>query len=232
MPVTYLLDTNIISHLMKDVDSENLKRYRARLHSEPDCTVVTSVVEGPEKLLAHGPQFHHFRTRGKLICLSGPERKSETNQENGFHNADADLDVRGGVIGNAVVVCLGVALLAEIVEHVSEEDAPAHEEHEHEPMNEAVHVVHKFTVLGSKFRQAEKVKNGRDVHGNLGRGGVGCSVQCCGTARVAREAKDHVAEDAKHKEDHAEQKQNGTLGRCTDLTRAVEAAGRTSKDMV
>jgi hypothetical protein len=24
-------------------------------------------------------------------------------------------------------------------------------------------VVHKFTVLGSKFRQAEKVKNGRDV---------------------------------------------------------------------
>jgi len=44
MPVTYLLDTSIISHLMKEVSSENLKRYRARLQSEPDCTVVTSVV--------------------------------------------------------------------------------------------------------------------------------------------------------------------------------------------
>ena len=44
MPLTYLLDTNIISHLMKDVDSDSLKRYRARLHNEPDCTVVTSVV--------------------------------------------------------------------------------------------------------------------------------------------------------------------------------------------
>jgi tRNA(fMet)-specific endonuclease VapC len=44
MPVTYLLDTNIISRLMKEVESENLKRYRARLYSEPDCTVVTSVV--------------------------------------------------------------------------------------------------------------------------------------------------------------------------------------------
>jgi tRNA(fMet)-specific endonuclease VapC len=44
MPVTYLLDTNIISQLMKDVGSESLNRYRARLQSEPDCTVVTSVV--------------------------------------------------------------------------------------------------------------------------------------------------------------------------------------------
>lgn len=44
MPLTYLLDTNIISHLMKEVDSDSLKRYRARLHNEPDCTVVTSVV--------------------------------------------------------------------------------------------------------------------------------------------------------------------------------------------
>jgi tRNA(fMet)-specific endonuclease VapC len=44
MPLTYLLDTNIISHLMKEVESEHLKRYRARLQSEPDCTVVTSVV--------------------------------------------------------------------------------------------------------------------------------------------------------------------------------------------
>jgi tRNA(fMet)-specific endonuclease VapC len=44
MPVTYLLDTNIISHLMKDGASESLNRYRTRLQSEPDCTVVTSVV--------------------------------------------------------------------------------------------------------------------------------------------------------------------------------------------
>ena len=44
MPATYLLDTNIISHLMKDVGSDSLNRYRARLQSEPDCNVVTSVV--------------------------------------------------------------------------------------------------------------------------------------------------------------------------------------------
>jgi len=44
MPATYLLDTNIISHLMKDVGSDSLNRYRARLQSEPDCAVVTSVV--------------------------------------------------------------------------------------------------------------------------------------------------------------------------------------------
>ena len=44
MPVTYLLDTNIISHLMKDLGSDSLNRYRARLQREPDCTVVTSVV--------------------------------------------------------------------------------------------------------------------------------------------------------------------------------------------
>lgn len=44
MPVTYLLDTNIISHLMKDDQSAGLKRYRDRLQSESDCTVVTSVL--------------------------------------------------------------------------------------------------------------------------------------------------------------------------------------------
>jgi tRNA(fMet)-specific endonuclease VapC len=44
MPTTYLLDTNIISHLMKDLGSESLNRYRARLQREPDCAVVTSVV--------------------------------------------------------------------------------------------------------------------------------------------------------------------------------------------
>ncbi len=39
-----MLDTNIISRLMKDGASESAIRYRARLQSEPDCTVVTSVV--------------------------------------------------------------------------------------------------------------------------------------------------------------------------------------------
>lgn len=44
MPVIYLLDTNIISHLMKDGQSVSANRCRDRLLKEPDCKLVTSVV--------------------------------------------------------------------------------------------------------------------------------------------------------------------------------------------
>lgn len=43
-PAIYLLDTNIISRLMRDGQGQDAQRYRARLLREPDCTVVTSVV--------------------------------------------------------------------------------------------------------------------------------------------------------------------------------------------
>lgn len=43
-PATYLLDTNIISRLMRDGQGQDAQRYRARLLREPDCIVVTSVV--------------------------------------------------------------------------------------------------------------------------------------------------------------------------------------------
>ncbi len=42
--VTYLLDTNIISSLMKDRSGANSARVRERAKREPDCTLVTSVV--------------------------------------------------------------------------------------------------------------------------------------------------------------------------------------------
>ncbi len=41
---TYLLDTNIISRIMRDAQGPEARHYRARLLREPDCTVVTSVV--------------------------------------------------------------------------------------------------------------------------------------------------------------------------------------------
>lgn len=46
MPVTeiYLLDTNIISSLMKDRAGAETACIRERLQRSPDCTVVTSVV--------------------------------------------------------------------------------------------------------------------------------------------------------------------------------------------
>lgn len=44
MPTTYLLDTNIISHIMKDGQSPQVQRYRTRLQREADCNLVTSVV--------------------------------------------------------------------------------------------------------------------------------------------------------------------------------------------
>lgn len=46
MPLTetYLLDTNIISSLMKDRAGADTARIRERLQRAPDCTLVTSVV--------------------------------------------------------------------------------------------------------------------------------------------------------------------------------------------
>jgi len=45
MPLkTYLLDTNVISRIMKDGLGPDALRYRARLRLEPDCEIVTSVV--------------------------------------------------------------------------------------------------------------------------------------------------------------------------------------------
>ncbi len=44
MPTTYLLDTNIISRIMKDGQGLDAQHYRTRLQREPDCTLVTSVV--------------------------------------------------------------------------------------------------------------------------------------------------------------------------------------------
>lgn len=41
---TYLLDTNIISHLMKDRSGVDSARVRQRVQREPDCKVVTSMV--------------------------------------------------------------------------------------------------------------------------------------------------------------------------------------------
>jgi tRNA(fMet)-specific endonuclease VapC len=41
---TYLLDTNIISSLMKDRVGTDTARIRERLQRAPDCTLVTSVV--------------------------------------------------------------------------------------------------------------------------------------------------------------------------------------------
>lgn len=43
-PTTYLLDTNVISRIMKDGLGQDAQRYRARLLSEPDCNVVTSII--------------------------------------------------------------------------------------------------------------------------------------------------------------------------------------------
>ena len=44
MPATYLLDTNIISQLMKDGLAPSANRCRDRLLKEPDCKLLTSVV--------------------------------------------------------------------------------------------------------------------------------------------------------------------------------------------
>lgn len=56
---TYLLDTNIIRHLMKDRSGFDSTRVRQRVQREPDCKVVTSVVVQYELLFGlakHGSQ--------------------------------------------------------------------------------------------------------------------------------------------------------------------------------
>lgn len=47
---TYLLDTNIISSIMKDGLGQDAQRIRARLQQEPECRLVTSVVVQSELL--------------------------------------------------------------------------------------------------------------------------------------------------------------------------------------
>ena len=49
--ITYLLDTNIISALMKDRTGADTARVRTRAQRAPDCTLVTSVVVQYELLL-------------------------------------------------------------------------------------------------------------------------------------------------------------------------------------
>ena len=41
---TYLLDTNVISRIMKDGQGQHAQRYRARVLREPDCNVVTNII--------------------------------------------------------------------------------------------------------------------------------------------------------------------------------------------
>ena len=41
---TYLLDTNVISRIMKDGQGQDAQRYRARALRESDCNVVTSII--------------------------------------------------------------------------------------------------------------------------------------------------------------------------------------------
>jgi tRNA(fMet)-specific endonuclease VapC len=43
-PLTYLLDTNIVSHLMRDAQGLVAQRYRTLLESPQPCRMVTSVV--------------------------------------------------------------------------------------------------------------------------------------------------------------------------------------------
>lgn len=43
-PATYLLDTNAVSHIMRNTDGAVAQRYRERLLSPEPCQMVTSVV--------------------------------------------------------------------------------------------------------------------------------------------------------------------------------------------
>ena len=44
LPITYLLDTNIVSQLMRDAEGITAQRYRALLQSSQPCRMVTSVI--------------------------------------------------------------------------------------------------------------------------------------------------------------------------------------------
>jgi len=43
-PTTYLLDTNIVSHLMRNAEGTAAQQYRKRLEDTPTCRMVTSAV--------------------------------------------------------------------------------------------------------------------------------------------------------------------------------------------
>jgi hypothetical protein len=59
---------------------------------------------------------------------------------------------------DAMIVGSGIALRIEAVEHINQEQTPSDKQNEHEPMNEAIHVVHQFTVLGSQFGETKEIE--------------------------------------------------------------------------
>lgn len=118
MPVTYLLDTNIIRHLMKDARSENLHRYRTRLQSEPDCTVVTSVVVQCELLfgLARHPSPRLQRAYA-LQMEHLPVMALDDSVSNHYANLRAHLEQAGTPIGanDTLIAAHALALDATLV---------------------------------------------------------------------------------------------------------------------
>jgi len=95
-------------------------RHRTRVDTA-EHTVIAGIVERPKKeLLAHSAETNHFRAGGKLIGLAAPEEESEADQQDSFHDTNADLDVCGGVVGDAAIVSLGIPFLAEADEDIGE----------------------------------------------------------------------------------------------------------------
>nr|WP_315491751.1 type II toxin-antitoxin system VapC family toxin [uncultured Rhodoferax sp.] len=117
-PATYLLDTNIISRIMKDGQGQDAQRYRARLLREPDCIVVTSVVVQCELLFG-------LKRRASTRLQSAYERQMEQlpvlplEDSVGFHYATLrhQLERAGTPIGanDTLIAAHALALGATLV---------------------------------------------------------------------------------------------------------------------
>ncbi len=118
MAVTYLLDTNIISHLMKDNQSAGVKRYRDRLLNEPDCELVTSVVVQCELLfgLARHPSLRLQRAY-TLQMEHLPVLALDDSVGSHYANLRAYLEQAGTPIGanDALIAAHALALNATLV---------------------------------------------------------------------------------------------------------------------
>lgn len=123
MPTTYLLDTNIISRIMKDGQGHDAQRYRARLQQDPECTLVTSVVVQSELLfgLARRPS-QRLRTAYELQIAQLEVMPLDENVSAHYAELRAQLEQLGTPIGAndtfiaAHAMALGATLVSADIE--------------------------------------------------------------------------------------------------------------------
>ncbi|MBP6404276.1 MAG: type II toxin-antitoxin system VapC family toxin [Proteobacteria bacterium] len=115
---TYLLDTNVISRIMKDALGPDALQYRARLRREPDCEIVTSVVVQCELLfgLARRPS-PRLQTAYELQMRQIPVLPLDESVSTHYGRLRARLEQAGTPVGgnDTLIAAHALALGATLV---------------------------------------------------------------------------------------------------------------------